>query len=151
VLLFVLSRLRSSLCVTFTGSASDWCALQEALYKCIDTIQYNTIQYNTIQYNTIQYNKLQVKCRHSIRPRLYFRAAKTSTNNPEKMHFSFFACPLMATSGTGEEKTSLGGSCLGEPTSNERETTRRVRPTLENKISISNTSSSFPCFCIRRI
>jgi len=27
--------------------ASDWCALQEALYKCIDTIQYNTIQYNT--------------------------------------------------------------------------------------------------------
>ena len=23
-------------------SASDWCALQEALYKCIDTIQYNT-------------------------------------------------------------------------------------------------------------
>src|SRR6218665_367887 len=33
-------------------SASDWCALQEALYKCIDAIQYNTIQYNTIQYNT---------------------------------------------------------------------------------------------------
>src|SRR6218665_3698111 len=26
-----------------TGSASDWCALQEALYKCIDTIQYNTM------------------------------------------------------------------------------------------------------------
>jgi len=24
-----------------TGSASDWCTLQEALYKCIDTIQYN--------------------------------------------------------------------------------------------------------------
>src|SRR6218665_1690756 len=24
-------------------SASDWCALQEALYKFIDTIQYNTI------------------------------------------------------------------------------------------------------------
>src|SRR6218665_1615393 len=31
-----------------TGSSSDWCALQEPLYKCIDTIQYNTIQYNTI-------------------------------------------------------------------------------------------------------
>src|SRR6218665_3868054 len=30
-------------------SASDWCALQEPLYKCIDTIQYNTIQY--IAYN----------------------------------------------------------------------------------------------------
>jgi len=40
--LFVLSRLLSSLWVTRTGSASDWCALQEALYKCIDTIQYNT-------------------------------------------------------------------------------------------------------------
>jgi len=35
----------SSLWVSRTGSASDWCALQEALYKCIDTIQYNTIQY----------------------------------------------------------------------------------------------------------
>src|SRR6218665_2607 len=41
--LFVLSRLLSSLWVSHTGSASDWCALQEALYKCIDTIQYNTI------------------------------------------------------------------------------------------------------------
>ena len=29
----------SSLWVSRTGSASDWCALQEALYKCIDTIQ----------------------------------------------------------------------------------------------------------------
>src|SRR6218665_1937519 len=35
-----LSRLLSSLWVSRTGSASDWCALQEALYKCIDTIQY---------------------------------------------------------------------------------------------------------------
>src|SRR6218665_374603 len=32
----------SSLWVSHTGSASDWCALQEALYKCIDTIQYNS-------------------------------------------------------------------------------------------------------------
>src|SRR6218665_575984 len=39
--LFILSRLLSSLWVSRTGSASDWCALQEALYKCIDTIQYN--------------------------------------------------------------------------------------------------------------
>src|SRR6218665_591986 len=39
--LFVLSRLLSSLWVSRTGSASDSCALQEALYKCIDTIQYN--------------------------------------------------------------------------------------------------------------
>src|SRR6218665_2361731 len=44
VTLFVLSRLASSLWVSRTGSASDWCALQEALYKCIDTVQYNTIQ-----------------------------------------------------------------------------------------------------------
>jgi len=43
--LFALSRLLSSLWVSHTGtsgSASDWCALQEALHKCIDTIQYNT-------------------------------------------------------------------------------------------------------------
>ena len=40
--LFVFSRLLSSLWVSRTGSASDWCALQEALYKCIDTIQYIT-------------------------------------------------------------------------------------------------------------
>jgi len=33
-------RQDSSLWVSRTGSASDWCALQEALYKCIDTIQY---------------------------------------------------------------------------------------------------------------
>jgi len=37
--------LLSSLLASRTGSASDWCALQEALYKCIDTIQY---RYNTI-------------------------------------------------------------------------------------------------------
>ena len=30
-----------SLWVSRTGTASDWCALQEVLYKCIDTIQYN--------------------------------------------------------------------------------------------------------------
>src|SRR6218665_3657193 len=41
VSLFVLSRLLSSLWVSRAGSAYDWCALQEALYKCIDTIQYN--------------------------------------------------------------------------------------------------------------
>src|SRR6218665_1737054 len=35
-----LTILLSSLWVSRTGSASDWCALQEALYKCIDTIQY---------------------------------------------------------------------------------------------------------------
>src|SRR6218665_3027467 len=49
----------SSLWVSRTGSASDFCALQEALCKCIDTIQYDTIQYNTIRYNTIQYNTIQ--------------------------------------------------------------------------------------------
>src|SRR6218665_2072486 len=38
-----LPRLLSSLWVSRTGSASDWCALQEVLYKCIDTIQYNTL------------------------------------------------------------------------------------------------------------
>src|SRR6218665_4000733 len=31
----------SSLWVSRTGSASDWCAQQEPLYKCIDTIQNN--------------------------------------------------------------------------------------------------------------
>jgi len=31
----------SFLWVSPTGSASDWCALQEVLYNCIDTIQYN--------------------------------------------------------------------------------------------------------------
>src|SRR6218665_3365971 len=40
--LFVLSRLLSSLWVSRTGSTSDWCALQGALYKCIDTIKYIT-------------------------------------------------------------------------------------------------------------
>src|SRR6218665_272204 len=33
----------SSLWVSCTGSASDWCALQEELYKCIDTIQYRVV------------------------------------------------------------------------------------------------------------
>jgi len=37
--LFSFSQDCSSLWVSHTGSASDWCALQEALYKCIDTIQ----------------------------------------------------------------------------------------------------------------
>ena len=32
-------------CNNISWSASDWCALQEALYKFIDTIQYNTIQW----------------------------------------------------------------------------------------------------------
>jgi len=36
-----LKRLFSSLWVSCTGSASDWCTLEEALYKCIDTLQYN--------------------------------------------------------------------------------------------------------------
>jgi len=49
----------SSLWVSRTGSASDFCALQEALCKCIDTIQYNTIQYNAMQCNTIQCNAIQ--------------------------------------------------------------------------------------------
>src|SRR6218665_1225167 len=40
---FLSLRLLSSLWVSLTGKASDFCALQEALYKCIDTIQYNTI------------------------------------------------------------------------------------------------------------
>src|SRR6218665_898504 len=31
----------SSLWVSRTGSSSNWCALQDALYKFIDTIQYN--------------------------------------------------------------------------------------------------------------
>src|SRR6218665_199544 len=47
--LYIGSRMLSSLWVSRTGSASDWYALQEALYKCIDTIQYinECIQYST--------------------------------------------------------------------------------------------------------
>src|SRR6218665_576354 len=40
---FVLSRLLSSLYVSRTGSASDWCTLQVALYKCTYTLKYHTI------------------------------------------------------------------------------------------------------------
>src|SRR6218665_999353 len=40
--LFFLSRLLFSLWVSCNGSASDWCALQEALHKCINTIQYKS-------------------------------------------------------------------------------------------------------------
>jgi len=39
----------SSLWVSSTGSTSDWHALQEALHKCIDTIQYNKVQYMYFQ------------------------------------------------------------------------------------------------------
>ena len=38
--LFVPSRLLSSLGVSRTLNASDWCALQEVLCKSLDTIQY---------------------------------------------------------------------------------------------------------------
>ena len=47
--LFILSRLLSSLWVSRTGSASDWCTLQEALYKCIDTIQYFSMEDRPMQ------------------------------------------------------------------------------------------------------
>ena len=40
--LFVLSKLLSSVWVSRTENSSDFCALQEELCKCIDTIQYNT-------------------------------------------------------------------------------------------------------------
>jgi len=39
----LLVLLLSSFWVSRTRSTSDWSALQEALYKCIDTMQYNTI------------------------------------------------------------------------------------------------------------
>src|SRR6218665_3966619 len=52
---FVLSRLLSSVWVSCTGSASDWCALQEALYKCIDTIQYNDI-FSVLNYVILYHN-----------------------------------------------------------------------------------------------
>ena len=57
---FVLSRLPCSLWVSRTGSASGWCALQEALYKCIETIQYNyVINYNiTLDF----FNQLDKTC-----------------------------------------------------------------------------------------
>jgi len=37
---FVLSRLLSFLSISRTGCASDWCAQQEAVYKCIYAMQY---------------------------------------------------------------------------------------------------------------
>jgi len=55
-----------------TGSASDWCSLQEALYKCIDTMQCNTrlwvvedlkgaIEMAGMNENTIHYNCSKTK------------------------------------------------------------------------------------------
>ena len=49
--LFDLSRLLSSLWVSRTGSTLDWFALQEALYKCIDTIQYYTLGERVLRRN----------------------------------------------------------------------------------------------------
>ena len=40
---FAVSKLAFILEDFRTGSASDWCALREALYKSLNTIQYNTI------------------------------------------------------------------------------------------------------------
>src|SRR6218665_3212028 len=68
----------SSLWVSRTGSASDCCAFQEALYKCIDTIQY----YSAYFYSTsssplllrgapntarILCRSLTLKCRRQLR------------------------------------------------------------------------------------
>ena len=39
----ILMYITSSLWVSRTGSTSDWCALQEVLYKCISTIQLHDI------------------------------------------------------------------------------------------------------------
>ena len=41
IIIIIIITLLSSLWVSRTGSASDWCALQEALYKCIDTIHHH--------------------------------------------------------------------------------------------------------------
>src|SRR6218665_1841126 len=49
--------MRSSLWVSRTGSASDWCALQESLYKCIDTIQYVTVIVISSFYSTSVYKR----------------------------------------------------------------------------------------------
>src|SRR6218665_290414 len=43
----------SFLWVSRTGSASDGCALQEALYKCIDTIQYNFYQFQFMTFRAV--------------------------------------------------------------------------------------------------
>ena len=45
--------------------ASDWCALQEALYKCLDTIQI-AIQYKTIQYIFYDTNRTNWKIKNYI-------------------------------------------------------------------------------------
>src|SRR6218665_2159609 len=58
--LFVLSRLLSSLWVSRTGSASDCCAQQEALYACIDSLQCNTTEYRKLTlYIVTQFNFLK--------------------------------------------------------------------------------------------
>ena len=46
-----------SLGLSHWRSASDWCALQEALYKCIDTIEYNTIKSSTLSNDLFQSSK----------------------------------------------------------------------------------------------
>src|SRR6218665_2344766 len=57
----------SSIWVSRTGSASDWYTLQEALYKCIDTIQYDTIHRYYKPYNIYDYNRRKWKDhRHHI-------------------------------------------------------------------------------------
>src|SRR6218665_1161150 len=72
--LFVLLRLLSSPWVARTGSASDWCALQEALYKYIDTIQYNTIgRMSCIGLQNLRRRNFNVSMRH-IKHRLSFLA-----------------------------------------------------------------------------
>src|SRR6218665_3871838 len=75
--LFVLSRLLSSLWVSRTGSASDWCELQEALHKCIDTIQYNT----TIHTDTHIHTQTHTHTRTHTHPHKHTHAhARTHTH-----------------------------------------------------------------------
>src|SRR6218665_2267503 len=73
---FVLSRLLSSFWVPRTGRASDWCALQEALYKCIDTIQYNTLSMNTRSSTVAKYSTIIMSVIREVR----VKAAKRKTS-----------------------------------------------------------------------
>src|SRR6218665_443107 len=97
--LFVLSRLLSSLWVSRTGSASDWCALQEALYKCIDPIQYNTIHSSSsiVRVHSLPlWNASTNSLEHCSK---YARCAIVGDNNipldiPENVHANAFVSEL---------------------------------------------------------
>src|SRR6218665_2272779 len=76
----IFSSLLSSLWGSRTGSASDWCALQEALYKFIDTIQYNTIQ-SVVGPNLPIWRGHQSTCMYVVLPIMRSNSYDNNNNN----------------------------------------------------------------------